>query len=419
LNHLRLPVSAIVGLLCTGFLVSLGTFWAYQRGANDFSVFYEAWRLVMAGKGSEIYRNSPDRYLYAPGFAWLLSPLGLLPKSVALAIWCFLKAAALGLMIGALGRRIGWVASAWTALLISRPLLIDLQYGQVNLFILVASVWALLVHSDSRQTAGPWDGWAWFALSLAAVAKLFPAPLLIVPWILTEGVPRARLIRERAGMLLGLSAILLAPSVSLGLQGAIELIPHWKEALVARGFPTESHNQSFAAFLQHYFSGEPVHVLAEHGARVFSSVSVLLPETRMLLAHAWSFSMMGLALGWMLFGMGAAGDALRWLAILVGFLILPSHLVWKPYFVLTFPLALIFLQDALRDLREKSSLWRLFALAFLAGAMNLTTIDFIGNKWAGQFEAASVLLFVHLALMILAYLGKSEITVLKSKRSAC
>ena len=38
-------------------------------GGHDFAVFYEAWNLVAHGRGTEIYTTSPDRFLYAPGFA--------------------------------------------------------------------------------------------------------------------------------------------------------------------------------------------------------------------------------------------------------------------------------------------------------------------------------------------------------------
>src|SRR5271167_1673575 len=92
---------ARAGVPLVAFLAALGTFWAYQRGGHDFDVFYFAWKLVLQGRGLEIYNNSPDRYLYAPGFAWVFAPLGLLPKSLALAVWSFLEAWVLALMIRA------------------------------------------------------------------------------------------------------------------------------------------------------------------------------------------------------------------------------------------------------------------------------------------------------------------------------
>src|SRR5262245_37321105 len=88
-----------LGLTTLGAVVAAGTIRAFQRGGNDFAVFYEAWRLVLSNRASEIYRVSPDRYLYGPAFAWLLAPLGLLPKAAALGIWCLGKAAVLFYLI--------------------------------------------------------------------------------------------------------------------------------------------------------------------------------------------------------------------------------------------------------------------------------------------------------------------------------
>ena len=91
----------MLGVFAASLVVAMGTLWAFQRGANDFTVFYHAWQMVLDGRGALIYhfQETPDRFLYAPGFAWLLSPFGLLPRSVALAIWCFAKAAVIGYLV--------------------------------------------------------------------------------------------------------------------------------------------------------------------------------------------------------------------------------------------------------------------------------------------------------------------------------
>src|SRR5688572_26271382 len=90
------PALAFLLLSAVGFLVALGTWWAFQRGGHDFNVFYHAWKLVLSGQGQIIYQESPDRFLYAPGFAWLFAPLAWLPRDLALALWCFGKAAVIG-----------------------------------------------------------------------------------------------------------------------------------------------------------------------------------------------------------------------------------------------------------------------------------------------------------------------------------
>src|SRR4051794_40931474 len=96
-------VLSILGLTVLILLVGLGIFRAFSRGANDFAVFFEAWRLVLSGRGAEIYKVSPDRFLYSPGFAWLLAPFGFFPRSVSLALWCLSKVALLILLLAQLG----------------------------------------------------------------------------------------------------------------------------------------------------------------------------------------------------------------------------------------------------------------------------------------------------------------------------
>src|SRR4051812_37737280 len=86
---------ACAGIIGIGVVGVTGISRAFLKEGGDFSVFYKAWRLVVEGRGLEIYRESPDRFLYAPGFAWALSPLGYLDREFALVLW---SAAKLGLL---------------------------------------------------------------------------------------------------------------------------------------------------------------------------------------------------------------------------------------------------------------------------------------------------------------------------------
>lgn len=394
-----------------GLIVALGTFWAFTRGAHDFDVFHSAWRLVLEGKPEALYQfqNMPDRYLYAPGFAWLLAPLGLLPRNAALALWCLAKAGVIGLLVQALGGALrSPVAASLAVVFIARPLLIDFQYGQVNVFILGACVWALLTHvrGDSR----PWqEALAWAALGACALAKVFPIPLLVVPWLLGSG--RAKLWRERAGSIAGFLLVMFLPLVSPGspggLAGLLERNQEWRAALIAKGLPMESHNQSFAAFLYHYFSGEKTHVIGLGMYPVdLGGVSWLDPSGISLLSIAWLLIaggiLAGIVLSW------ERWNPLRWLAVVTGLLIVPSHLVWKPYFVMALPAAALALRDILS---AGSAPWStragtraaLVAVTFLA--LNFTTSDFLGDYLGARAEAASLLLFAHLALLVLAARG--------------
>ena len=286
-------LTSIGGLMVASLIVTLGTFWAYDRGANDFTVFYAAWKLVLHGSAMDIYRATPDRFLYAPGFAWLFAPLAWLPRNVSLALWCLAKVALIGWMLREfskpllpqnLGPAIAWPGQcdressaservfsaglvAWGVLLIARPVLIDFQYGQVNLLILGACVWALVRHADIAESPCR-DFIGWFVLAVAAVGKLFPIPLMAVPFFVNSyggtRLSRKKLRIERAGLLAGVVVTLLIPLCFVGFDGWLSLMQQWKQALIDRGFPLESHNQSFGAFLQHYTSGKKTEIIAQH-----------------------------------------------------------------------------------------------------------------------------------------------------------
>lgn len=400
------PVFAYLGLLAAGIVVSFGTLWAFQRGAHDFSVFYQAWKLVISGHADEIYRNSPDRFLYAPGFAWLLAPLALLPREGTLALWCFAKAAVIGLMIRGLGvalprlslhERLG--VAAWGFALLARPFLIDFQYGQVNTLILAACLWGLLNHvRNDSHSSRPWtDYLSWFALALAAITKLIALPLFLVPFLVTSGISIQKIRRERIGLLAGTGLILALPFLA-GKSAGVDAYLAWRDALVSKGFPLESHNQSFAAFLHHAFSGDSIHVIAWGAERsLVLGRTLLSPSTLHSLSLAWTFSVMGLLLGWLLHS--SKKPASVWISVLVGLLILPSHLVWKPYFVFGLPSAVLLM-----------SRWResLLAIGLLFFAVDLSGFDFLGHETGAWMEALSILLWAH--LFLLGY-------VLKTKKS--
>jgi hypothetical protein len=394
-----------IPIFILGVLVSIGTFWSFNRGGQDFAVFFEAWRLVSHGHGSEIYTNSPDRFLYAPGFAWIFSPLGFLPKFYALAIWSLAKAVAIYGMVHALASNLTDAGESPTSahaiaaggfILLARPLLIDFQYGQVNTFILAASLWALLAFlnpkPNSKQVAC-----AWFLLGVVAVSKLFALPLLFLPFF------RAKNSASNTARFAAFAGVFFAaaiPVTTMGFSGALALMGAWREALVAKGLPFESHNQSFIAFLHHYFTVEPTHVIAHGSIWVVLGNEFLTLQRITELSLAWSFVFIGLLGAWVI--RSERVQTFRWVAVVLALLFLPSYLVWKPYFVLGYPLAVLLLW------RHRSKAW-LIALGFVA--MNLTGFDFIGDYWASRLEAASIFLFVHLMYLAIALWAKPDASI--------
>jgi hypothetical protein len=408
--------AAILGLLIASLIVSIGTLWAFQRGADDFHVFYVAWQHIVHGQPMEIYRQSPDRFLYAPGFAWIFAPLAYLPKSVSLALWCFAKAALIGWMVREFSKKSTVLSpvesaglAAWGVLLVARPILIDFQYGQVNLLILAACVWALVRHTDTRDS-NVQDFLSWVLAGVAAIAKLFPIPLLIVPFFVTTfrsgRVSSRKLKLERAGLLIGVAIAVLIPVMSVGWSGWYSLMQQWRQALIDRGFPLESHNQSFGAFLQHYASGTPTEIIAQHRRTLSLGFALFSSQSIALLSAAWSLFFAGLILTWILVKPASLDPKRwlmrnRWIAVIVGLLVLPSHLVWKPYFVMGLPAAMI----AVHYWRSRLA-W-LLAIGLL---MNFSGFDVLGQEWGARFEAASILLWCHLALLLASSTRSDAIT---------
>ena len=397
-------------LLLTVFIT--GVIRAYTRGANDFSVFYEAWRLVLAGQGAKIYVESPDRFLYCPGFAWVLAPLALLPRAAALALWCASKLGVLFFLIHKFSsfwscsldqpqnqktqqdRILSWGLCVWGIVGLSRPLLIDLEYGQVNLLILGTCVWGLGCHI--QRASKPFSIWfSWILLGLIAAAKVFPLPLLFVPWFVTRGLSQRKLWSERVASMIGFLTGLLLPILSEGVEGTLRLLQGWQEALLSKGLPLESHNQSFSAFLYHYLSGYPTRVLSEGVTPLFFGVSLLSLQSISLLSLAWSLLMMGMLLGWII--SGSNHSAWKWIAVAIGLMIVPSHLVWKPYFVMSIPLAVYLIQHTY----ESKSRFGLIILCLFFTGINFTGFDFLGHHWAASVEAASILLMIHLGMLTL------------------
>lgn len=408
-------------LLLVGLLASLGTIWSLQRGGQDFNVFYTAWTHVLNGRGFEIYTHSPDRFLYAPGFAWILSPLAVLPQTFALSIWCLMKAAALGFLIQLLYKKMGsreerlqqkaLRVTCLGLLFWSKPILIDFQYGQVNLFILTICVWALFLYFNPSQSYATKvkRGIAWFLLGIVSFGKIFPAPLLILPWLRRSRSRQDKVWIERGSSLLGILLILMIPFLSLGFDGGRDLLAQWALALKSKGLPLESHNQSFVAFVHHAFSGELIFPRANGQEGFYIRFFTLSKELLAGLGIIWTFLAGGFLFYW--FFQEKKQPTLLWISVLIGGLIIPSHLIWKTYFVMGIPAVCVWLW-------RESERW--LVPAILAIVVNFTGFDFIGYELAGRLEALASLFWIHLyvLLSLLGFWRLSPFQKLKRKISS-
>jgi hypothetical protein len=178
----------------------------------------------------------------------------------------------------------------------------------------------------------------------------------------------------------------------------------WQQALLSKGFPTETHNQSFLAFLFHSFSGESFYSLMR-GPTPYNYTWFKLPNQILYsLGMVWSLSL-GLLLLLGTYFCGVKKD-FRLGLILLAASVLPSHLIWKPYFVFAIPLAsyVAFICET----RKKGM--SLFVLG--AVLINLSSFDFIGREWASVLEAHALYLWIMIVLLIVALKAKRPTTMI-------
>lgn len=391
---------SLLALIC-----AWGTLRAFQTRSPDLAVFYSSWRNVLEGTGEQIYTSGPDRFLYAPGFAWLFAPLGLLPIEVVLLGLCALKFWILAVLL----RDAHAAASEnqrrllpFAPLLVAKPLLIDFQYGQVNLLILGACAFALASLWKAKPSLT-----AWGALGFFAVAKLFPLPILLAP-LLHRG-PLGIAARRMLMAAIGGGLALFLPIGTEGFFPGLELLWAWRDALLSKGLPLDSHNQSFAAFLWHYFSGVPTRVLFLSEQPVFGVAWLSSAQIRAL-TMLWAAGFALVILLWLARLRSIdPRERERWIVVLLALLILPSHLVWKPYFVMAYPLALHLTAQA----QGRIALRWLLVVVFVG--MNLSGFDFVGKSWGARLEGGAILLWSHLLLLAGAlWLGRIDRRALPS-----
>lgn len=372
-------MSARFSILALLLLGTAGILFALRRGGLDYDVFTQAARWVAAGEPGRLYVESPDRYLYAPGFAWIFAPFAFVAREEGLIAWSLLKLALLAYVLRP------WLSlGAGLALLcLARPLLIDLQYGQVNLLLVTLAIWVANEPASRRQSV-----LAWFWLSVFAWAKLFALPLLLLPWL--RGT-RA----QKGATLAGTAVVLLLPFLFTGIQGGTGLYAQWMQAIAARGIPLESHNQSFIAFLTHAFGGTSVHVIFAGPEPVAFGWAWLEATTIRQLALAASLFAAAVWLARAIRLPRGRAEFADW-ALLIGLLIVPLHLVWKPYFVFSLPLAI-----ALFASWKQLSRPRRLALAAIAVNLNLSGFDVVGPELAAWLEAGALFFWLHLCLIVM------------------
>ncbi|MCB9913903.1 MAG: DUF2029 domain-containing protein [Planctomycetes bacterium] len=207
----------VVAAACA-FLAVRGGYKALTTETSDFTIYHAAFRAVLAGEAP----SSVHGYLYLPGFAALLAPLGWLPHDVAAVSWQAAGLACLLWSARTLARALrpadapAWGGLDWLPLLLLLRL-VDSNFGngQVNALTLALIVlaWRRLERGRALE-AGAWIG-------LAGALKLLP--LALVALLVQRRAWRATAVALASFALLGLAA----PLPWLGVQGTLDALAAW------------------------------------------------------------------------------------------------------------------------------------------------------------------------------------------------
>jgi alpha-1,2-mannosyltransferase len=214
-------------------------------------------QVLAMDEGTDIAKEF--NYPNPPVMAVLLLPLASLPPLAGALAWFYLKVAMTLLaihwvfrLVETPGRPFPAVAQALTVLLSLRPILGDLEHGNVNLFILFLVVAALAALQARR------DVLSGILLGLAISCKVTPA--LFVPYLVWK-----RAWRSLAGVAIGLALFLwpgVVPSLRLGFAENQRQLVSWYQEMVrpflVEGKVTSEHpNQSLPGLVYRLVTASP------------------------------------------------------------------------------------------------------------------------------------------------------------------
>jgi hypothetical protein len=176
---------------------------AWTRGLDPYAVKLDEF----AQKENLTYTEIVPQATNPPLLLWMLRPLTLLTPDRAFAVWVGLEVLSLVVVfVGAhrlLGRQLppaGWCLAAGLACC-SMPMFAHFWFSQVQLLLL-----ALVMTGTPALRAGR-PRTACVVLTLAAVLKLFPSPLVVMPALAAKGRRRWELLGWAAVLLLAWAAL--------------------------------------------------------------------------------------------------------------------------------------------------------------------------------------------------------------------
>ena len=363
--------SAKAGLLAAAVLAALAALFAFKAAAKmpDFEVYWRAGVRALAAEPLYREEDAHFRLKYLPAFAVLCIPAGLLPLTASKAAWFTFSVGlipvliALSLSLPSERRRPAWVLAAVTFVLMAKFYGHELILGQVNLFLAVLIVAAVLALQSNRQATGG------LLFALAVVIK--PYAVLFLPWLAAGREGRA-LVAAAAG----LCAALLLPVPIYGLQGTAALHLAWWQTVTESTAPNllNADNVSLAAMFAKWLGVGPTAALAA----TLSAALLLANAAAVFVVRRRSAAPAGLEA-----------------AMLLTLIPLLSPQGWDYVFLIATP-AVVYLVNYDRDLPSGLRVLTWVAL----GVIGFSLYDIVGRETYARFMALSIISVCFLVVVL-------------------
>jgi hypothetical protein len=243
-------------LVLAGLLILVATVVYVFRMSGEMRDFEVYWQgSAHAAAGEPLYRDDAGhyRYKYFPAFAVLLIPLGLLPLSVAKAIWFGTSVVLLVLLIK-LSHQFLVERRASAAFVTGAVIVVlgkffgrELVLGQANLLFGMLAVCAVLAMRGGRESLA--------GVLIAMTIAIKPYGVLFLPWL----VARKQMASITAAGLT-LAVIVILPAGFYGVGGTIALYRDWWTTVTetTAATLTSGDSVSFASMFAKWLSPGPL-----------------------------------------------------------------------------------------------------------------------------------------------------------------
>ncbi len=234
--------------------------WRFMtRDMIDFSVVYRVGERVLQGKPLYDFSDGIMLFKYAPVIGYILTPLASFPKSFSAFLFFLLSVAAFTAVFRkawqwtvptGLQGWIPWLLLTLTIVSTLRVIMNSLDFGQVQVFVLLGMIYAWGAFTDRNWLRGG------LVLALLTLSKIVPG-VLCLPW-LVRGQWRPAVATTAIGL-----ALLAAPALWLGPSGALALTTQWWYTLQVstdQSMIERWTNQSLLSALARIFAPNHYHV---------------------------------------------------------------------------------------------------------------------------------------------------------------